>query len=111
MNQKAYRSRKRFRCVVLAGLFLAASSAVQSNTSAAGGAQRSLGITIVIPPHCFELIQEDAGEEQLRDVLHRKRLLCQLKRGDGQLKRIERDGENLRVVPGEPNTLHRAGLL
>ena len=68
----------------------------------------SLGVSVVVLPHCFELRAPE--EPGLAELLGSKGLLCSAASGMGVAARVERQPDgSLRVVPGEPNAWHRAG--
>lgn len=87
-----------------------------SFATSAGAAQRvasasaSVGITVVIPPYCFELVGDALFDEVLRSALQARRVLCSVTTGTGIPRRIESTPEGLRIVPGKPNALHRGEI-
>ena len=66
----------------------------------------AVSVSIVIPPHCMEVIGAD---DALESGLRSRRLLCNQKTGLGKPRRIEL-GESARYAQGEPNVVHRNGF-
>jgi len=66
----------------------------------------SMSMSIVIPPHCMEVLGAD---EALESGLRERRLLCKQKTGLGKPVRIEL-GESARYAQGEANVVHRGGF-
>ena len=84
--------------LAMAGLSAPAASAATASTS--------ISVSIVVPPHCMEVLGEDA---MLEDGLRSRHLLCNQKTGVGKLIRIEL-GQYAKYAQGEPNVVHRGGF-